>query len=130
MSVVSLFFKLSQALRLLHNKMTEEYGLPSVGSYLIFAIATIILGALLGLILVCAIDLIYPPKQCPRSQKSFENKGKYSEPELDDEDIKDDLIDDAAQSGGDHATGTESEGPAADTNGTKAKRRKNRRLDM
>lgn len=40
----------------------EDFGLPTWGSYLIFAIGTIILGALLGLILVCCIDLIYPPK--------------------------------------------------------------------
>jgi hypothetical protein len=69
----------------------EEYGMPTWGSYLIFAIATIIIGALLGLVsffpslkssvmlrllhavdtfllfqvLVCLIDFIYPPKPVP-----------------------------------------------------------------
>lgn len=43
----------------------EDFGLPTWGSYLIFAVGTIILGALLGLILVCCIDLIYPPKRTP-----------------------------------------------------------------
>lgn len=62
MSVVSYFFKLSQGLRTIHNKLMMDYGLPSWGSYLIFSIVTIILGAVLGLMLVCCIDYIYPPK--------------------------------------------------------------------
>lgn len=40
----------------------EDFGLPTWGSYLIFAVATIFMGAILGLILVCVIDFIYPPK--------------------------------------------------------------------
>ncbi|KAJ8925057.1 hypothetical protein NQ315_001228 [Exocentrus adspersus] len=127
MSIVSSFFKLSQILRQIHNKLTEEYGVPSVGSYLIFAVATIILGALLGLVLVCAIDLIYPPKQPVVAKK--DDRKKDSGDELDDEDIKDDLIDDASQSGGDHNSGTDSEAQGS-PEAAKAKRRKNRRLDM
>ncbi|GBP26918.1 Thioredoxin-related transmembrane protein 1 [Eumeta japonica] len=63
MSLVANFFKLSQILRTVHNTLMETYGLPTWGSYLIFAIATIFTGALLGLILVCAIDFLYPPKK-------------------------------------------------------------------
>ncbi|GJQ67721.1 hypothetical protein Trydic_g16541 [Trypoxylus dichotomus] len=98
MSVVSYFFRLSQILRRVHNQLMEDFGLPTWGSYLIFAIGTIILGALLGLILVCCIDLIYPPK-CSTAKKSDDkakrDKGsdKHSGDELADEDIKDDLID-------------------------------------
>uniref|UniRef100_A0A0A9W0N3 Thioredoxin-related transmembrane protein 1 n=1 Tax=Lygus hesperus TaxID=30085 RepID=A0A0A9W0N3_LYGHE len=62
MSVVSYFFKLSQGLRTIHNKLMVEYGLPTWGSYVIFSLVTIILGALLGLIMVCCIDYVYPPK--------------------------------------------------------------------
>jgi hypothetical protein len=61
----------------------ETYGLPIWGSYIIFALFTIVLGALLGLVnlflvlansliligdvlrlqlLVCIIDCIYPPR--------------------------------------------------------------------
>ncbi|CAG9836598.1 unnamed protein product [Diabrotica balteata] len=97
MSVVSSFFKLSQLLRQIHNKLTDDYGLPTVASYLIFAIATIILGALLGLILVCAIDLIFPPKHIILTQNKKDEKD--SDNELNDEDIRDDLVDDASQSG-------------------------------
>jgi len=36
----------------MHASMTEDYGIPVWGSYLIFAIATIILGLLIGLVRV------------------------------------------------------------------------------
>lgn len=62
MSVVAQFFKLSMVLRGVHSVLVEEYGLPTWGSYLVFALATIMVGALLGLILVCIIDLMFPPK--------------------------------------------------------------------
>lgn len=130
MGIVSSFFKLSQLLRQIHNKLTEEYGLPSVGSYLIFAIATIILGALLGLILVCAIDLIFPPKHMSTPTKWNKKKDKDSDNELNDEDIKDDLVDDASQSGdGDgQNSGTDSENQnSAEKNSTKPKKRRNRK---
>lgn len=34
----------------MHTKLLEEIGLPTWGSYLIFAFGTIILGAILGLV--------------------------------------------------------------------------------
>lgn len=34
----------------IHNQLMEDYGLPTWGSYLIFAVATIIMGAVLGLV--------------------------------------------------------------------------------
>ena len=62
MSVVSNFFKLSMLLRNIHTELTEEYGIPYWGSYLIFAAATIVIGAVLGLVLVFLIDCFYPNK--------------------------------------------------------------------
>ncbi|XP_046400250.1 thioredoxin-related transmembrane protein 1-like [Ischnura elegans] len=62
MSLVSYLFKLSMVLRSIHTKLMEEYGLPTWGSYLIFAVATIVMGALLGILLVAVIDHFYPPK--------------------------------------------------------------------
>uniref|UniRef100_A0A0P4W2K1 Thioredoxin-related transmembrane protein 1 n=1 Tax=Scylla olivacea TaxID=85551 RepID=A0A0P4W2K1_SCYOL len=62
MSIVAQFFKLSMVLRSVHSVLVEEYGLPTWGSYLVFALATILVGALLGLILVCIIDFVFPPK--------------------------------------------------------------------
>ncbi|CAB0019032.1 unnamed protein product [Nesidiocoris tenuis] len=59
MSVVSYFFKLSHNLRVIHNKLMEEYGLPSWGSYLIFAVVTIILGAILGLVSFADLNNYY-----------------------------------------------------------------------
>ncbi|CAL4065164.1 unnamed protein product, partial [Meganyctiphanes norvegica] len=50
MSIVSQFFKLSMVLRGVHSVLVEEYGLPTWGSYLVFALATILVGALLGLV--------------------------------------------------------------------------------
>lgn len=37
-------------LRSVHSVLVEEYGLPTWGSYLVFALATILVGALLGLV--------------------------------------------------------------------------------
>jgi len=133
MSVVSYFFKLSQVLRAVHNKLMEEYGMPTWGSYLIFAIATIIIGALLGLVLVCLIDFIYPPKPIPvetrtepkleKEKGEEENHGKQAggdelEEEEDDDVIKDDLVDEegsdaiATHSGSDTETKGEEENPS------------------
>ncbi|KAJ8970198.1 hypothetical protein NQ314_001345 [Rhamnusium bicolor] len=82
-------------------------------------------------VLVCAIDLIYPPKQTVVLKKENKKAEKDSDDELEDEDIKDDLVDDASQSGGDHNSGSGSETQTSvDSHNTKTKRRKNRRLDM
>ncbi|CAB3384019.1 Hypothetical predicted protein [Cloeon dipterum] len=89
MSVVAHFYKLSMVLRTVHNHLMETYGLPIWGSYLIFALFTILVGALLGLLLVCVIDCIYPPKP---SSRAADHRGE-SEPEDDDDDvIKDDRV--------------------------------------
>ncbi|KPM06526.1 thioredoxin-related transmembrane protein 1-like protein, partial [Sarcoptes scabiei] len=62
MSVVSNFFKISMALRAVHNTFVEDYGIPYWGSYILFAFATIIFGAILGLMIVCVIDILFPAK--------------------------------------------------------------------
>ncbi|XP_045464763.1 thioredoxin-related transmembrane protein 1-like isoform X1 [Harmonia axyridis] len=139
MTIVSSFFKLSQNLRHillflqdLHNKMTEDFGLPTWGSYLIFAIATILMGAILGLVLVCLLDLIYPPKQMSvqSNTSAKKEKAKDSGDELADEDIRDDLIDDASQSdGGKHTDSDSDQNYKANTTPNKMKKRKPRRAD-
>merc|ERR1719334_2059596 len=63
MSLVSYFFKLSMVLRNVHTTMTEDYQLPYWVSYVAFAVATILLGGILGLFLVCCIDCVYPPRR-------------------------------------------------------------------
>ncbi|CAH0697830.1 unnamed protein product [Spodoptera exigua] len=102
MTLVAEFFKLSQALRSVHNMLMETYGLPTWGSYLIFALATIFIGALLGLILVCIIDLLYPPRRSDKvfvSQKELDKRarGDQDAKEKSDDDqelINDDIVDD------------------------------------
>ncbi|XP_034134680.1 thioredoxin-related transmembrane protein 1 isoform X2 [Drosophila guanche] len=66
MSVLSYFFKLSHTLKNFNGRLQEEYGLPTWGSYALFAIATIFVGAALGLLLVCLVDFVYPPKKSQR----------------------------------------------------------------
>ncbi|XP_014251714.1 thioredoxin-related transmembrane protein 1-like [Cimex lectularius] len=101
MSIVAYFFKLSQGLRLIHNTLTIEYGLPQWGSYLIFALVTIFLGALLGMIMVCLIDYIWPPKLPQKSPKGKSEKGGGDDvaeesDEADEEIPEEDLIDEQA----------------------------------
>lgn len=100
MSILSQFFKLSQVLRGIHNKLLEDIGLPTWGSYLIFAVATIILGAILGLFIVCLIDFIYPPKpvqqQSKKKQDNALNSSMHERNLYEDEiaeNVGDDLVD-------------------------------------
>jgi len=87
MSAVSYFFKLSMILRNVHTTLTEEYQLPSWASYIAFACATILLGGVLGLLMVCCIDCIWPPRRdvAPHPQRTRDDK-KDSDVEEDDDD--------------------------------------------
>ena len=62
MTAVSYFFKMSMLLRNAHQIITEDYGYSNWVSYVVFAVATIVFGALLGVILVCCVDCIFPYK--------------------------------------------------------------------
>ncbi|XP_059045847.1 thioredoxin-related transmembrane protein 1-like [Achroia grisella] len=100
MTVVAEFFKLSQALRSVHTMLMETYGLPTWGSYLIFAVATIFVGAILGLILVCVIDLLYPPRRSDKvtiTRSELEELAKGDQRRPDDEQalLNEDIVDDA-----------------------------------
>ncbi|XP_076280210.1 thioredoxin-related transmembrane protein 1 [Lasioglossum baleicum] len=111
MSVISQFFKMSQVLRGVHNKLMEDFGLPTWGSYLIFAVVTIVLGAVLGLVIVCLIDLIYPPKpatlQSRKKQKDgsggFMQEKRIIQDEEIVENVKDDLVDEESEGEGSDA---------------------------
>lgn len=97
MSILSQFFKLSQVLRGIHNKLLEDIGLPTWGSYLIFAVATIILGAILGLFIVCLIDFIYPPKpaqQQSKNKRDGTSDNSMQEKGLDEDEIAENVGDD------------------------------------
>lgn len=78
----------------LNGRLLQDYGLPAWGSYAIFAAATIFIGALLGLILVCIIDFLFPPKQFNRQSFSVERLPASDDIRSDDlEDENEALID-------------------------------------
>ncbi|XP_058451507.1 thioredoxin-related transmembrane protein 1 isoform X2 [Malaya genurostris] len=98
MSLVSQFFKLSHFLKEVNVMLSKEYGLPTWASYALFAIGTILLGAILGLILVCIIDFMFPPKSAQR--KSFsEHKKSLKHDSVHDELKGDELEDEDEQAG-------------------------------
>lgn len=86
MSLVSYFFKLSMVLRNVHTTITEEYQLPYWVSYVGFAVATILLGGILGLVLVCCIDCVCPPRRDhdPTRHPAFRQDKKDSDVEEED----------------------------------------------
>ncbi|XP_052429395.1 thioredoxin-related transmembrane protein 1 [Carassius gibelio] len=63
MNAMSALFKLSMFIRHCHNYLTEQLGVPVWGSYGIFALATLISGLVLGLILVFIADFVFPSRR-------------------------------------------------------------------
>ncbi|XP_053658795.1 thioredoxin-related transmembrane protein 1-like [Anopheles marshallii] len=92
MSLVSLFFKLSHFLKELNTMLLKEYGMPVWGSYTLFGIGTVLLGAIFGLILVCIIDCLFPPKSGQR-QSFSEHKQKVRAEKVPEELRGDELVD-------------------------------------
>lgn len=67
MTVVAYFFRLSHTLKETNTYMQEQYKMPMWLTYTMFALVTITLGAVIGLMFVCIVDYIAPPRR-----KSFE----------------------------------------------------------
>lgn len=80
MGAVAHFFKLSHYLKEANNYLHEEYNCPVWLAYGLFAVLTIFVGALLGLMFVCLVDMMWPPRRHDR--KSFDELAK--EPMIDD----------------------------------------------
>ncbi|KAI6215643.1 Thioredoxin [Aphelenchoides besseyi] len=79
MAVVAVFFKLSMAVRDLHNHLVENIGVPSWASYALFAFVTLGLGCILGFFIVCIIDAVFPTgaaAAAAKNKKSKKNVGK------------------------------------------------------
>uniref|UniRef100_A0A1I8AGQ5 Thioredoxin-related transmembrane protein 1 n=1 Tax=Steinernema glaseri TaxID=37863 RepID=A0A1I8AGQ5_9BILA len=77
MGVVAVFFKLSMAVRDMHNHMVEKVGVPAWASYLVFAGITLALGCVLGVIIVMVIDSVFPTVcGTPSPKKAQKNAGK------------------------------------------------------
>lgn len=62
MSTVAQFFRWSYQIRAIHTHLVDHTGLPYWLSYALFALATILIGATLGLLIVAVIDFLFPPK--------------------------------------------------------------------
>jgi len=142
MAVVAQFFKLSMVLRNVHSVLVKDYGLPEWGSYLIFALCTILTGALIGLLLVCVIDLLFPPK--PRhAAAAMAKRIPDQEEDLLEKDSGDDAGESQDEEAGtesqqeevstDHCSGEGSQASQDETDNTKpaaaVRKRKTRRAD-
>lgn len=110
MSLVAQFFKLSMAVRALHTTLVDYYGIPYWGSYMLFAVGTIVVGAVLGLLIVFIIDAVYPPKLPPYKPVKKSESDNEAEEEEDEEGIEsegsnksddDVILDDTEQQRGD-----------------------------
>ncbi|KAL7073702.1 hypothetical protein ACQ4LE_007146 [Meloidogyne hapla] len=80
MGIVAIFFKLSMAVRDLHNHMVEKLGVPSWASYTLFAGVTLALGCVLGFIIVCIIDYVFPTGAYAKKLKEAEKKRQQQQP--------------------------------------------------
>ena len=101
MTTIAYFFKLSMLLRSLHTTIVQDYGVPYWGSYIIFGLATILIGTLLGLMIVCILDYFCHSKSAGYESLSadqnveFRNEERKSEEEYEGEDvIKEDIHED------------------------------------
>ncbi|GAB6020515.1 hypothetical protein CHUAL_003200 [Chamberlinius hualienensis] len=125
MSMVSYFFKLSMLLRSIHNKFVDDYKFPFWASLLVFAAATIVIGIVLGLILVCVVDLLFPPKlphpSVAEPQKPADDS-KESQAESEENVNGDDGSGDAASGTSDKELSDA--GKASSSNSDKVRRRK------
>ncbi|XP_023842891.1 thioredoxin-related transmembrane protein 1 [Salvelinus sp. IW2-2015] len=63
MNTMSALFKLSMFIRHCHNYLIEHLGIPVWGSYVIFGLATLFSGLVLGLILVFIADFVFPSRR-------------------------------------------------------------------
>jgi len=83
MAVVAVFFKLSMSVRDLHNHLVDKVGLPSWISYTMFATVTLTIGCILGFIIVCIIDYVFPTaaiaKKLAEAEKKKEQHKKQKE---------------------------------------------------
>ncbi|XP_030631857.1 thioredoxin-related transmembrane protein 4 [Chanos chanos] len=70
MSGMAGLFQLSVWIRQIHSYLTDSLGIPVWGSYVIFALATLFTGLLLGLILVLIADCICPSRPKQRRDKT------------------------------------------------------------
>lgn len=99
MAALGQFFKAAMAVRDIYNMMTKDYGIPEWACNVIFAIATILLGLILGLLIVLCCDMMLPSKYVPNPKEKLQPRppaeGVQKEDEdADGEESETDIIDD------------------------------------
>ncbi|CAL8099830.1 unnamed protein product [Orchesella dallaii] len=118
MSLISQFYKISMSIRNLMNIMLEQYGIPAWAAYVIFGLATIMLGLILGLILVCIIDFVYPPtssqaRSTSQASTSAATADASERKKDSDDDVSEEIQDDESQE--DEEEERRSDGATADS---------------
>ncbi|CAD5118608.1 DgyrCDS7292 [Dimorphilus gyrociliatus] len=94
MSVISSFFEFSMFIRSIHEEITTRYGIPEWGSFVIFAVATILIGIIAGIVLVIMCDHL------PFSNRPYVDKSEVksttleTDPKHDQEEESDVILDD------------------------------------
>lgn len=96
MTVVAYFFRLSHGLKELNSYLQETYRMPIWLTYAMFAMVTITLGAIIGLLFVCIVDYIVPPRR--KTFDELERDGVLHELPTDDLEV-DDPEDDSTSDG-------------------------------
>lgn len=89
MTFLAYSFQLSMAIRDLHNYVVDQLGVPYYISYLLFAVGTVGLGIIVGLIIICAIDQFCPPRFAPPNAPAPESKKKARTQKSHDSDLED-----------------------------------------
>lgn len=95
-------FKIQFLSQELNNKLLQDYGLPTWASYAIFAIVTILIGTICGLLLVCVIDFIWPHK--PMTRQTYSEKRLLTDSK---EAMNEDIVDDTQPDDDEEATSDE-----------------------
>ncbi|KAM9568097.1 uncharacterized protein ACWYII_039631 [Salvelinus alpinus] len=70
MSCMAGLFRLSLWIRWTHGYLTWDLGMPVWGSYLSFAMATLVTGLLMGLVLVLVADCLCPSRQKRKEERA------------------------------------------------------------
>uniref|UniRef100_A0A6G1SGU9 Thioredoxin-related transmembrane protein 1 n=1 Tax=Aceria tosichella TaxID=561515 RepID=A0A6G1SGU9_9ACAR len=96
MSFLAYSFRISMTLRDIHNHMVEQVGLPYYVSYLIFALCTVTIGTLLGLVIIFIIDLLCPTR-FPNSAATQDVRPKSANKKKDAKPTDSDLDDQPAE---------------------------------
>ncbi|XP_076834784.1 thioredoxin-related transmembrane protein 4 [Brachyhypopomus gauderio] len=121
MSGMAGLFRLSVWIRQIHTYLMDTFGIPSWGSYVIFAIITLFMGLLLGLMLVLIADCICPSRPKRKEDKTVYIKAEGSEDEVDsamtDEKRMSDLDNESERVSAEEST-DEEEIPVAETAGS------------